>query len=146
MDCFCYCNGLTELPSNLFKYNKKVGWGGFYETFYQCENLETIPGDLFGTINDQHTRTDSEYIFANLFYGCNSLTEIPETLFDPYSILTTSPFGHTFANCTSLASIPENLFKNMTEVATEPFSHVFAYCTGITEIPENLFKYNTKAD
>lgn len=108
--------------------------------------------------------------FFDTFFGCTSLTSIPEDLFanNPNVI----SFGYTpvellcdwwrfendsdfndnaswdlgfptlFGECGSLTAIPEKLFANNTEV--RHFGMVFTSCAGITSIPEKLFANNTK--
>ena len=73
--------------------------------------------------------------FSYGFYGCESLTSIPEKLFANCPNVTN--FEGTFASCTSLTSIPSTLFANCPNVTD--FKCTFYGCTGLTSIPENLF-------
>ena len=73
--------------------------------------------------------------FSYGFYGCESLTSIPEDLFANCPNVTT--FEETFCYCKSLTSIPEKLFANCPNVTT--FADTFYRCKSLTSIPENLF-------
>ena len=77
--------------------------------------------------------------FDNYFYGCSSLTSIPENLFETNTAVTS--FSACFHGCTGLTSIPENLFKTNTAVTS--FDNCFYGCSSLTSIPGNLFATNT---
>ena len=77
--------------------------------------------------------------FSSCFWGCSSLTSIPENLFANNTAVTN--FSYCFLGCTGLTSIPENLFTSNTAVAN--FRECFYACTSLTSIPENLFASNT---
>lgn len=78
--------------------------------------------------------------FSNCFYGCQSLTTIPATLFHKNPQVTA--FTSCFSSCQSLQDIPEQLFA-MNEKATT-FSSCFSYCKALTTIPATLFAANTQ--
>ena len=73
--------------------------------------------------------------FSYGFYGCKSLTSIPEDLFANCPNVTT--FEETFYGCKSLTSIPENLFANCSKVTV--FRETFRDCTGLTGEPIKLW-------
>lgn len=73
------------------------------------------------------------------FYGCESLTSIPATLFERNT--TTTRFMNCFEGCKGLTTIPATLFEKNT--AATSFSKCFT-STGLTTIPAELFKTNTK--
>ena len=94
----------------------------FYECFYNCRGLTSIPENLFA---NNTAVTD----FGSCFRGCSGLTgSIPENLFASNTAVT--DFSTCFSGCTSLTSIPENLFANNTAVTT--FSYCFYNCSGLT--------------
>ena len=75
-------------------------------------------------------------VFSDGFYGCESLTSIPEDLFANCPNVTT--FESTFEGCTSLTSIPEDLFANCPNVTD--FKYTFCRCTGLTGEPIKLWE------
>ena len=130
LGAFVSCENITTIPENLFKYNVNVK--SFYRIFYNCK-ITTIPENLFKyNINAED--------FENAFADCPNITEIPENLFK-YNVNAKS-FGVAFRN-SKITTIPENLFKY--NINAEDFENAFADCPNITEIPENLFKYNVNA-
>ena len=74
--------------------------------------------------------------FSYGFYGCESLTSIPEKLFANCPNVTN--FEGTFASCTSLTSIPSTLFANCLNVTN--FIGTFYECTGLTGEPIKLWE------
>ena len=96
---------------------------------------------LRGSINLRKIASPTEKSFKKItyflygFYGCESLTNIPEDLFANCPNVTT--FKSTFEECTSLTRIPENLFANCPNVTT--FESTFEDCISLTSIPEDLF-------
>ena len=75
------------------------------------------------------------------FMWCNSLTSIPEGLFDNCTKVThfgdyTTCYG-TFFECANLTTIPEGLFDKCTEVME--FTGLFWGCNKLISIPEGLF-------
>lgn len=105
----------------------------FTNCFRYCENLISIPEDLFsdnlGIVN-----------LADCFEECTSLTSIPEGLFryNPEVL----NFYYCFKSCTSLTSIPKDLFRYNTKVTD--FAGCFKMCYDLTSIPGDLFSYNTR--
>ena len=76
-----------------------------------------------------------------LFYGCSSLTAIPEGLFDHCTEVT--DFSSCFSNCVSLTAIPAGLFDHCTAVID--FFGCFFSCSSLTAIPAGLFDHCTAA-
>ena len=120
-ECFYNCRGLTSIPENLFANNTAVT--DFGSCFRGCSGLTgSIPENLFA---NNTAVTD----FGSCFRGCSGLTgSIPENLFASNTAVT--DFSTCFSGCTSLTSIPENLFANNTAVTT--FSYCFYNCSGLT--------------
>ena len=103
--------------------------------------------------------------FSYCFYGCTSLTSLPEGLFakatratnfsyafDGCTGLTTLPsdlftqnaeatlFSGTFYQCTSLKTLPATLFSGA--VKATAFNKIFYECSSLTTLPEGLFNHN----
>ena len=97
--------------------------------------------NLSDSINLRKIASPTENSFINIedfsytFYGCTSLTSIPENLFA--NCPNVQSFEGTFQGCTNLTSIPKDLFANCPNV--ESFMRTFYECTSLTSIPENLF-------
>lgn len=150
--------GITEIPAGLFSNNKKCT--SFQMTFYKtpiqsipadvfegcsnvtnfsscfngCENLKSIPADLFKNSGSQAKVATNG--INMVFQKCTSLEEVPAGLFDGFTKIT--QFTSVFADCSSLKAIPEGLFNDMSAVKT--FSNVFQNCTALTSIPSGAFK------
>ena len=102
----------------------------FSYCFYQCEDLISVPEDLF--INCPNAIN-----FGLAFYYVHDL-EVPENLFS------TCFNAENFVGCFNglYTSIPENLFKNCINATN--FQGCFRN-SRIGTFPDNLFAYNTKA-
>ena len=79
--------------------------------------------------------------FTYCFYGCTSLTSIPDGLFSGCTAVTS--FNYCFQNCTSLTTVGDGLFSGCTAATT--FSSCFRSCTSLTSIPDGLFSGCTAA-
>ena len=101
-----------------------VSTSGFYQTFYNCSSLTSIPTDLF-----RYNTLVSISGFYQTFYGCSSLTSIPTDLFRHNTLVSTSGFFGTFYGCTNLTSIPADLFRYNVNVSTNGFYQTFYDCT-----------------
>lgn len=80
--------------------------------------------------------------FSNCFYGCTSLTSLPEGLFAKATNATN--FEQTFYGCTSLNTLPSDLFANNAEATS--FNGTFSGCTSLETLPATLFTGATKAE
>ena len=107
----------------------------FYETFYDCTSLTSIPENLFAGVSGS-----ADYMFNYTFYNCTSLRSIPENLFAGVNGSASDMFAYTFEDCTSLTSIPENLFAGVSGSASDMFRSTFNGCTSLTSLPDGLFK------
>ena len=126
---FRICENLTTIPGNLFE--KNTAATNFSGCFANCKGLTTIPGNLF----EKNTAATD---FSNCFYYCKELQSIPGGLFA--SNTAAINFSTCFNHCDALTTIPESLFANNTE-ATK-FSQCFADCTALTTIEARLFANN----
>ncbi|HKM13183.1 MAG TPA: hypothetical protein PL115_06190 [Bacteroidales bacterium] len=158
-DCFFYCNGLTSIPTELFKYNTQAD--NFNRCFAKCSELTSLPAELFkyntqaqnfmlcfGDCNgltsipaDLFRYNTQAEIFSSCFVKCSGLTSLPADLFR-YNTQVTN-FSLCFGTCGGLTSLPADLFRYNTQVTN--FGACFMKCIGLTTIPADLFKYNTKA-
>ena len=125
--------------------------------FYYCENLESIPGNLFENCTEVTSFSYCFYITKitaipeGLFAKCTKatsfsycfsstqITAIPPGLFDKCTQATN--FTHCFSS-TQITAIPPGLFDQCIQVTS--FSSCF-YITKITAIPEGLFAKCTQA-
>jgi hypothetical protein len=96
--------------------------------------------------------------YANMFFGCTSLTSAPSL---PATALTTSCYSYMFYGCTSLTTPPElpattlasscygSMFQSCTSLTTAPslsatsvtsycYSYMFRDCTSLTTAPSVL--------
>ena len=129
---FRICENLTTIPGNLFEKNTAVT--NFSNCFYYCKALTAIPGNLF----EKNTAATN---FSFCFFNCELLKEIPNELFASNTAATN--FSGCFANCKGLTTIPGNLFEKNT--AATDFSNCFYYCKELQSIPGGLFASNTAA-
>ena len=97
----------------------------FEYCFYECENLQSIPEDLFR--NCYNVR-----IFSYCFFGCHSLNFIPNRLL--YNCTKATSFESCFERCRKLSFIPEDLFTYCPDAKF--FTDCFKDCSGILDIPE----------
>ncbi len=97
----------------------------FEYCFYECENLQSIPEDLFR--NCYNVR-----IFSYCFFGCASLNFIPNRLL--YNCTKATSFESCFERCRKLSFIPEDLFTYCPDAKF--FTDCFKDCSGILDIPE----------
>lgn len=76
-----------------------------------------------------------KYVATYAFYDCDTLTSIPEGLFDNCTEVT--DFSYCFRYCSALTSIPTGLFDNCTAVTD--FSYCFFYCYALTSALPTLW-------
>ena len=126
-------NLLDVNPEQSAKLIKLVSWGETQAMFYSFCDATNLSGSIPSP--SKNTFKNYKNKFDYLFYGCSSITSIPEDLFKNCTNITS--FKGTFCKCTGVTNIPENLFANCPNVTS--FEETFYNCTGITNIPENLF-------
>ncbi|HPM10857.1 MAG TPA: hypothetical protein PK941_10480 [Paludibacter sp.] len=129
--CFFYCNELTSIPTELFKYNTQAD--NFNRCFTKCSELISIPAELF-----RYNRQARNFMLC--FADCPGLTSLPADLFRYNTQAET--FSDCFFKCSGLTSIPADLFRYNTQVTN--FRHCFGACGGLTSLPADLFRYNTQ--
>lgn len=100
--------------------------GGFRKMFSGCTGLTSAENLVLPAT------TLSNYCYASMFSGCNSLTTTP-TL--PATTLANYCYAWMFANCTSLVTAPE---LPATTLADSCYSLMFQNCTGLTKITSEL--------
>jgi hypothetical protein len=127
---FYNCSKLTTIPADLFRYNTKAT--SFNSVFMNCSKLQAIPDDLF---KYNVLATD----FGNAFNNCAIIPSIPTDLFRYNTVV--YGFMSTFYRCYAITSIPTDIFRYNTLVTT--FNSTFSDCTGISVIPTDIFRYNT---
>jgi len=100
---FKKCTSLMSIPSGLFDQlsGNNISTVDLTQCFYGCTSLTTIPTDLF-----QVTGTGSLNVYET-FKGCTSLTNA--TTFESNTRLRDA--SHLFYGCTSISSIPEGMFS-----------------------------------
>lgn len=79
--------------------------------------------------------------FSNCFYGCTSLTSLPEGLFAKATHATN--FNYAFGGCTGLTTLPSDLFAQNAEATL--FTGTFYQCTSLETLPATLFAGAVKA-
>ena len=126
---FRICENLTTIPGNLFEKNTAVT--NFSNCFYYCKELQSIPGGLFAS-------NTAAINFSTCFNHCDALTTIPESLFANNTEAT--KFSQCFADCTALTTIEARLFANNANIN---ISYCFSGCTALTTISADLFANNT---
>ena len=82
--------------------------------------------------------------FNNTFFGCESLETIPSGLFDQQTGLTENAFNATFCNCSGLLAVPSGLFDYQTGLTVDAFNSTFYGCGALETIPAGLFDYQTE--
>lgn len=139
-EMFQNCISLEYIPDNVF-YNL-VPLSDIYFTYglngfcLQCSSLKKLPKGLmndlskYGTINSIY---DS-------FYGCRSITEIPQGFFDSLHFCTN--FKSTFWGCSSLEYIPDDLFANC--YAITDCTEMFLECSNLRS--DKIFYVHVKDD
>lgn len=136
-ETFYGCSALTSLPSELFNGITSLAPYMFRYTFANS-GLTSIPADLFSFSNTNPMKG----LFSYTFLGCTGLTAIPETLFNYIGASPSSlEFAATFYGCNGLTSIPSNLFSkyNGRTPAPSMFNQTFMFCRGLTSLPDGLF-------
>ena len=76
------------------------------------------------------TTTLASSCYANMFYGCTSLTTAPEL---PATTLVSNCYANMFKGCTSLTTAPE---LSATTLAENCYQLMFYGCTSLTTAPE----------
>ena len=139
---FYGCTHLTSIPANLFSGYTSSVTKMFKQTFKGCTGITSIPEGLFDFGGNNVSGKGS--MFNSTFYGCTGLTSIPATLFSRVASSAEFLFSYTFA-FTGITSIPATLFSRVTSGARSMFAVTFQGCTGLTSIPATLFSSVTSS-
>lgn len=113
----------------------------------QWGNPELQKINLQGAIALNYLAADTKGALANVtdfnhcFYGCTSLTSLPEGLFAKATRATN--FSYAFGDCTGLTSLPSDLFAQNAEATL--FTGTFYQCTSLETLPATLFAGAVKA-
>ena len=91
-------------------------------------NIETLL-DYQTVMNGEHP-TMSTYCYADMFYGCTSLTQAPQL---PATTLAEYCYDNMFRNCTSLTTTPE---LPATTLANSCYRFMFFNCKSLTKAPQ----------
>ena len=91
-------------------------------------NIETLL-DYQTVMNGEHP-TMSTYCYADMFYGCTSLTQAPQL---PATTLAEYCYDNMFRNCTSLTTTPE---LPATTLANSCYRTMFFNCKSLTKAPQ----------
>ena len=115
----------------------------FINTFSECENLTSIPENLFSGIT-----TGGVSMFSGTFEACTGLTSIPENLFSGITSGGSNMFNGTFSYCEGLSGyVPPTLFSGLISnnhpYSTNMMTDLFEG-TGLDETcPGNTVQYIT---
>jgi len=132
---FYQCTALESIPSTLFSNYSGANYTNmFYGTFQGCTALTSIPAGLFQTTSPMGTT------FYDTFNGCTALTSIPSGLF-PYinNTFGNQNFYQMFKGCTNLRTVPSDLFSGLRYVGSMDFAGTFEDCTSLESLPDELF-------
>lgn len=130
------CSKLTQIATDLFRYNINVTTSAFYVTFQGCSLITEIPVDTFRW-NVKVTTEAFRYTFGL----CTSLYIIPNDVFKYNVNVSTNGFRLTFNGCTSITQLPNEVFKY--NVNCTSFYGALQGCINLTSLPNNIFRYNT---
>ncbi|MBO7066477.1 MAG: hypothetical protein J6W40_02545, partial [Alphaproteobacteria bacterium] len=105
-------SGIHEIPDGLFRSITKGAPQMFASTFRDCDNLTSIPSNLFSSINN--IPNDAISMFFNTFAESDSITKIPENLFAQITYTPEHMFRWVFRNCYNLTGyIPRSTFAGL---------------------------------
>ena len=137
-ETFFGCTNLITIPSTLFAHITFGKTNEFRKTFSGCTGLTSLPNGLFSNVGSSN---NSNRLFEGTFGGCTGLTNIPGNLFAGITTGANSMFWGTFEGCSGLISLPNGLFANVVNTANTMylFENTFKDCTGLTNIPGDLF-------
>ena len=107
---------------NLVLPAKTLSYACYYQMFFRCTNLLTVP-ELPAT-------TLAESCYYGMFWGCSSLTTTPEL---PATRLDSGCYGFMFGGCTSLKATP---VLPATILASYCYYSMFQDCTSLVQVSE----------
>ena len=83
----------------------------------------------YATVKSGSHPTMAGYCYANMFYGCTSITQAPAL---PATTLTSNCYSFMFSDCTSLIQAPA---LPATTLALNCYYAMFNRCTALTQVP-----------
>ena len=132
---FAECANLTTVDGPLFSGALTPAEGMFNNTFSGCDQLQSIPENIFGNLTGDAT----PYMFYQTFAGCANLTTVGGPLFSGTLTPAEWMFGQMFSG-SGITSIPENIFGNLTgDGAPYMFYGTFSGCANLTTVGGPLF-------
>lgn len=113
-----------------------IGAGGVLQLdgfFADCSNLTYVHENVFEAYADT---LFSRCILTNMFLRCESLEEIPSTVF--YGLPPCNSIKSIFQGCRALTEIPDGLFNSTIFDNITSMESAFQNCTSIQDIPLSL--------
>ena len=132
--------------------------------FYMSKKI-SASGSIMSMYNNNPDDTEIVYksAFANMFYGCTSLTTAPEL---PATTIINSCYNGMFNGCTNLTTAPElpatslfdycygGMFRGCTSLTTAPelpatnlvnscYTCMFENCSSLTSVTHHITNWNT---
>lgn len=129
---FSGCSQLTTPP--VFSFFSLSGDKNCYQMFNGCSALSSA-----STLN-LNALTLTAQCYEQMFYGCSSLSVIPEpdgSSFLPATTLADRCYNKMFMGCSSLISIPEGFLPSMS-LAFGCYAKMFSDCTSLTNAGSGL--------
>ena len=117
-------NIMSLLYGDDFEGQTDLSGKGFANLLRGCTTLQNAENLILPAT------TLSSYCYYNMFYGCTSLTEVPQL---PATTLAEYCYSYMFYSCTSLVEAPE---LPATTLASYCCSEMFRGCTSLVEAPQ----------
>lgn len=152
---FHNCKSLKEIPAK-FMQGLSPKTTNFNNTFDGCESLEYLDPDIFKnftttgilmrslflnckslknapTFKYFNFKPSCEYLYNQTFSGCESLTEIPEHMFNETAkaVTRSTKLTSTFKNCKSLEVIPDSFWENLPVDKIVELNNAFQGCESL---------------
>ena len=132
---FYNCKSLKEIPAK-FMYGLNAATTNFYCAFQNCESLEYLDPDIFKNF------TNSGASIMAIFSGCKSLKKAPTFKYFNFTPSTDNLVNQTFTNCESLTEIPEHMFNETAKKVTRStkMQRTFENCKSLKTIPDSYWE------
>ena len=111
-------------------------------SFVANDNIATVSGAVglvFPTLSGTSSNATNPR-FVELFYRCDNLTDVPETLFNGVTRTWRDMFRDAFMSTPNLTSVPENLFGSVQGAPEVAMFYGTFSNAGLTSIPAGLFR------
>ena len=121
------CESLEYLDPDIFK-NFTTAGIAMRSLFLNCKNLKNAP-----TFKYFKFKPSCEYLYNQTFSGCESLTEIPEHMFNETAkaVTRSTKLTNTFKNCKSLEVIPDSFWENLPVDKIVELNNAFQGCESL---------------